>query len=122
VHEELAKSGHEAVVSEMGTEAGARYLSRRHGYVTAPLGDEKNRWIKCLRTAPESGIRGMSPRFPTSAVKPTSPGQITNRDSGRRVRGNLSRSFFRVEFPAFNSSNASLMASAVLSFSSARCL
>jgi hypothetical protein len=60
VHEELAKSGYEAVVTEMGTKAGADYMGLRHGYVPAPLGEQKNRWIKCLRTASESSVSGNS--------------------------------------------------------------
>jgi hypothetical protein len=55
-HEELAKSGYEMVVTEMGTEGGADYLSRKHGYVPAPFGSRQNRWIKCLLPPTESVV------------------------------------------------------------------
>jgi len=56
VHKELASSGYDAVVTEMGTEDGASYLSHGHGYVPAPLPEKKNRWIRGLRTVEERGV------------------------------------------------------------------
>jgi hypothetical protein len=53
-HEELAKAGYEAVVTRMGTEEIARYMSERHRYLPAPIGDERDRWIKSLREGPAS--------------------------------------------------------------------
>ena len=52
-HEELAELGFEAAVTAVGSEAAADFLSRRHGYMPAPLGDRKDRWITCLRAAPD---------------------------------------------------------------------
>jgi len=59
-HEELARAGYDAVVTEMGTEERARYLSKRFGYVPAPLPDKKNRWIVGLRTAAEHCVSSNS--------------------------------------------------------------
>jgi hypothetical protein len=55
VDEELENSGYETVVTGIGTEADEQYLSRRHGYMPAPLAERKNRWIKSLRTASGGG-------------------------------------------------------------------
>jgi len=57
VNEELARAGYDAIVTEMGTDEGVRYLSQRFGYAPAPLPDKKNRWILGLQTAAERGIR-----------------------------------------------------------------
>ena len=62
VDEEVANSGYERVVTAMGTEADEEYLSRRHGFMPAPLGGRRNRWIKSLPTAPEGGASGKSVR------------------------------------------------------------
>jgi hypothetical protein len=61
-HEELAKAGYETVVTAMRTEAIAHYMSWRHRYLPAPLGDVKDRWVKSLRTAPEGGDSDNSAR------------------------------------------------------------
>jgi len=53
-HEELTKSSYEAVVTRMGTEAIAEFMTWRHRYLPAPLDDETDRWIKSLRTGPAS--------------------------------------------------------------------
>ena len=60
VHEELARAGYHAIVTEMGTDEGSRYLSRRFGHAPAPLPDKKNRWILGLRTAAEHGVSSNS--------------------------------------------------------------
>ena len=40
----------------MGTDAGAFYLSRRHGFAPAPTAEKTNRWIRSLRSATEVGV------------------------------------------------------------------
>jgi hypothetical protein len=54
-HEELTKTGYEAVVTGMGTEAIALYMSGRHRYLAAPIEHKSDRWIKSLRKGPASG-------------------------------------------------------------------
>jgi len=53
-HEALARLGYEAVVTRMGTEEIAEFLSRRHRYLPAPFGDDADRWIRSLRNGPAS--------------------------------------------------------------------
>jgi hypothetical protein len=53
-HQELAEAGYEAVVTGLGTESTARYMSERHRYLPAPVGDQQDRWIKSLRQGPAS--------------------------------------------------------------------
>jgi len=53
-HRELAKVGYESVVTGLGTEAIAQFMSMRHRYLPAPLGDDEDRWIRSLRTGPAS--------------------------------------------------------------------
>jgi hypothetical protein len=60
VHDELRGAGYEAVVTEMGTEEGAVFLARGHGYVPASTVDRQNRWIKPLRTVAESDVSSNS--------------------------------------------------------------
>lgn len=47
-HETVRTAGFRRVVTEMGTEAGAKFLSKRHGYIHAPTKEQFNRWIKEL--------------------------------------------------------------------------
>jgi hypothetical protein len=48
VHEEVKNAGFKEVITDIGTEAGARYLSTHHGYVHRPLKNNMNRWVKDL--------------------------------------------------------------------------
>jgi hypothetical protein len=59
-HKELTKSGYETIITEMGTDSGAEYLSMKHGYVPAPTEAMKNRWMASLRTASDSEINRKS--------------------------------------------------------------
>lgn len=47
-HEVMRCAGFSRVVTSMGTEAGARFLATRHGYVHEPTEDEDNRWVREL--------------------------------------------------------------------------
>lgn len=47
-HELLKQAGFTRVVTNMGTQAGANFLSRRHGYVHEPTRSQQNRWVKIL--------------------------------------------------------------------------
>jgi len=48
VYEELKKAGFNKIITEMGTEAGAKLMQKRHGYVHEPQGEKTNRWVKIL--------------------------------------------------------------------------
>ncbi len=48
VHEVTKAAGFKRIITEMGTEAGAKFLSKKHGYVHTPLGEVTNRWTKEL--------------------------------------------------------------------------
>lgn len=48
VHQITAEAGFESIVTEMGTEAGARIMSRRFGYQHMPTENQPNRWVKKL--------------------------------------------------------------------------
>ena len=46
---ELAKlAGYKYFITEMGTEAGAKYMKKKYNYVHAPIETQQNRWIKIL--------------------------------------------------------------------------
>jgi hypothetical protein len=45
-HDLLKEAGFTRVVTNMGTQAGANFLSRRHGYVHEPTCSQQNRWVK----------------------------------------------------------------------------
>ena len=47
-HEELRNAGFKKVITDIGTEAGVKYLSKRHGYIHRPLEENANRWEKDL--------------------------------------------------------------------------
>ena len=44
----LRKAGFERVVTNIGTKAGERFLSQRHGYVHKPIEGKENRWVREL--------------------------------------------------------------------------
>lgn len=48
VHEVTKAAGFKRIVTEMGTEAGAKFLAKKHGYVHTPMGEKVNRWTKVL--------------------------------------------------------------------------
>ncbi|MBD2679118.1 MULTISPECIES: hypothetical protein [Nostoc] len=48
VHEEVRNAGFKEVVTDIGTQAGAKYLSRKHGYLHRPLENNTNRWVRYL--------------------------------------------------------------------------
>ena len=76
-HDELVRSGYESVVTGMGTEAIAAFMSWRHRYLPAPLNKQRDRWIKSLRTGPASvnSVKkpwrdtGQSARYATADIR-----------------------------------------------------
>lgn len=48
VHQTVKSAGFERIVTNMGTQEGAKYLGRRQGYVHQPTGEKHNRWVKEL--------------------------------------------------------------------------
>ena len=48
VHEVIKSAGFKRIVTEMGTEAGARFLSKKHNYIHTPTKTKYNRWTKEL--------------------------------------------------------------------------
>ncbi|NER38924.1 MAG: hypothetical protein F6J93_34045 [Oscillatoria sp. SIO1A7] len=48
VHEVTRNAGFKRIITEMGTEAGAKFLCKKHGYVHTPNADKLNRWTKEL--------------------------------------------------------------------------
>lgn len=48
VHEVTKVAGFKRIITEMGTEAGAKFLSKKYGYIHTPLQDKPNRWTKEL--------------------------------------------------------------------------
>ncbi|NEU71269.1 hypothetical protein PI95_001395 [Hassallia byssoidea VB512170] len=48
VHEEMRKAGFQQVITDMGTQAGAKFFSKRFGYIHSPIAEQSNRWIKEL--------------------------------------------------------------------------
>lgn len=48
VHQTIKNAGFEEIITNMGTEEGAKYLARRQGYVHQPEGEKTNRWVKKL--------------------------------------------------------------------------
>lgn len=47
-HELLKQAGFIRVVTNMGTQAGANFMSGRHGYVHEPTCEQQNRWVRTL--------------------------------------------------------------------------
>ena len=48
VHEVTRNAGFARIITEMGTEAGAKFLAKKHGYIHTPTPDKLNRWTKEL--------------------------------------------------------------------------
>lgn len=48
VHDTIKDAGFDRIITNMGTEEGAKYLGRRQGYNYQPIDDKKNRWVKEL--------------------------------------------------------------------------
>lgn len=48
VHEVTKSAGFKRIVTEMGTELGAKFLSKKYNYVHTPTEEKNNRWIKEL--------------------------------------------------------------------------
>ncbi len=48
VHEVTRNAGFARIITEMGTEAGAKFLCKKHGYIHTPTSDKQNRWTKEL--------------------------------------------------------------------------
>ena len=48
VHEVTKAAGFKRIITEMGTEAGAKFLSKKYGYIHTPTENKHNRWIKEL--------------------------------------------------------------------------
>jgi len=48
VHAEMGAAGFKKIITSMGTEEGAKYLSKRFGYVQKPTRMDMNRWEKKL--------------------------------------------------------------------------
>ena len=48
VHDTIRDAGFKRIVTEMGTDAGARFLAKKYGYIHKPTETQDNRWIKEL--------------------------------------------------------------------------
>ncbi|NER25853.1 MAG: hypothetical protein F6J96_35200 [Symploca sp. SIO1C2] len=48
VHEVTKNAGFKRIITEMGTEAGAKFLSKKYGYLHTPTTKQSNRWTKEL--------------------------------------------------------------------------
>ncbi|NEQ10957.1 MAG: hypothetical protein F6K37_35105 [Moorea sp. SIO4E2] len=48
VHEVTKNAGFKRIITEMGTEAGAKFLAKKNGYIHTPNTDKFNRWTKEL--------------------------------------------------------------------------
>ena len=48
VHEITKNAGFKRIITEMGTEAGAKFLSKKYGYIHTPTPEQSNRWTKEL--------------------------------------------------------------------------
>jgi len=48
VHEVTRNAGFARIITEMGTEAGAKFLAKKHGYIHTPTPYKQNRWTKEL--------------------------------------------------------------------------
>ena len=48
VHEVTKSAGFKRIITEMGTEAGAKFLCKKHNYVHTPTENQQNRWTKEL--------------------------------------------------------------------------
>ena len=48
VHEVTRNAGFARIITEMGTEAGAKFLAKKHGYIHTPIPNKLNRWTKEL--------------------------------------------------------------------------
>lgn len=48
VHKVTQAAGFKRIITEMGTEAGAKFLAKKYGYIHTPTEDQSNRWTKEL--------------------------------------------------------------------------
>lgn len=48
VHQVTKNAGFARIITEMGTETGAKFLSKKHGYIHTPTPKKLNRWTKEL--------------------------------------------------------------------------
>ena len=48
VHSTIKTAGFKRIITEMGTEAGASFLTKKYGYIHTPTEQQNNRWIKEL--------------------------------------------------------------------------
>jgi len=48
VHEVTKSAGFKRIITEMGTEAGAKFLSKKYNYIHTPTENQHNRWTKEL--------------------------------------------------------------------------
>lgn len=49
VHEVTKAAGFQEIVTNMGTQEGAKYLGKRQGYIHQPNKEKANRWVKTLQ-------------------------------------------------------------------------
>lgn len=48
VHQTVKSAGFTRIVTNMGTQEGAKYLERRQSYTYQPIGEKTNNWVKTL--------------------------------------------------------------------------